>query len=358
MKKVFTFVSAMLFAVTMSAQAIVIDGAKADWAEIPMVTEPGAYPMLKVVVPQEGLDLGEGIAFAAMLEVAAGSEDIVIDAPVLYVDADQDSTTGFHPWVLPALGYEYEMASWSGTAQVDGKFWELIVPEESFSNVPFGGAFNTSLTYNWGTFYVPTDPQTQGWIWSEKSYKPYIIDGYSFAPLAGTHVPGNLRHEVMQLTEEGAANFSNSDNEREVEFWLSWPVEVTPATYTVTCDATSTDNASCDLYLVDMGTNEVVATLMSAEEGIWAPEAPFEVGSWNLSAVPAGKYMLKMKNHIKWSHMLLNGITITKSGDPEPEPETGLQDVVVAPHAQKAIIDGQVVILRNGEKINVLGTRL
>ena len=49
-------------------QTIAIDGDNADWANIPMLSEPGVGPMVKMVVPQEGTTLPEGAAFALMVQ--------------------------------------------------------------------------------------------------------------------------------------------------------------------------------------------------------------------------------------------------------------------------------------------------
>ena len=51
MKKFFLFVSAMLVSVAMNAQTIVMDGSNADWANVPMLSEPGVLPVFKMVVP-------------------------------------------------------------------------------------------------------------------------------------------------------------------------------------------------------------------------------------------------------------------------------------------------------------------
>lgn len=352
MKKLFSLFATILAAGVGSAQTtITIDGNADDWANSPIYTEPGVFPMLKFHVNQEGVNIGSGNAFAALLVTENPIE--AVDKPVFYVDADKSNTTGNAPWVLPAMGYDYEMASWTGTAAFNGNTYELAVPVSSFSGAAFTGSFWTSLTYNWGAFYVPTDPGTEGWKWNENLYHPYLVEAQpAIANINGTHVAADaFTHQC--LAPGATLNFSVSGGAQDVAFWASWPVDLTlPGVYTVSANVTSTDNASCDLYLVDMATNQVVATHTSSD--VWAPSGETAYGTWDLSAIPSGKYMLKMKNHVQWSHMILSSVTLTT----EAGPVTSLENVANSANTIKTFRNGQLVILRDGVEYNVMGAQV
>lgn len=345
MKKFFFFAAALLSAGMLSAQTITIDGANTDWAEVPMLSEPGAAgPIVKMVVPQEDITLPAGAAYCLMVE-----NDGRTDYPVIYTDADLSNTTGTAPWVCPAMGYDYEMATWSaGSTYAREAAMEMCIMQNAFSGLPFTGSVDTYLTYNWGDLYVPTDPTTDNWKWTDASRHPFHVASYTIANLNGEHVCADAisSHYALTLTAEGKFNFSNSGGAQDTAFWVSWPVELSaPAVYSVSANVTSTDNASCDLYLVNMATNTVVATYASEDK--WAPSGETEYGDWDLSAVPAGKYMLKMKNHVAWSHMVLTSVTLSGT-------VTAL-DQVEAPKAVKVIENGRLVIIRDGVRYDALG---
>lgn len=368
MKKLFFFASAMMAALTMNAQtAIVIDGDNSEWANIPMVTEPGAAGnLLKYAVPQEGINVGSGNAFAVMLQTAntiTGADPVTI-----YVDADKSSATGQqNPWFVKSMYRDYEMGitdtgdGITGAVRVTDAangIIELSMPESAFTTVPFAGNFWGYLSYNWGNFYVPNSPEPSGdnWLWSETTYQPTDVRPFAFADMNGTHLFSETysRHQCVALAD--SMNFSVSGGSQDVAFWCAWTVEIPAnAKYQVTADMVSADGASCDLYLVDIPTNTVVATHMTPEteagSGIWAPTGETALGEWDLSAIPAGKYMLKAKNHVARSHMKLYSVKL--DGPALPTGDEQIQAAAAAP--MKMIRNGRFMINHNGKFINALG---
>lgn len=354
MKQFFSIVSALVLSGTMFAQTIAIDGANADWAEVPMLTEPGVGPVVKMVVPQDGLTLPAGAAYALMVE--GDHEQILAGYPVIYTDADKNKETGTPPWYCPAMGYDYEMATWSTGSlfgqNETGSVREICIMQEAFSGVAFDGTISAWLTFNWGALYIPTSPEAEGWKWSENSYHPIEVKPYTYADLKGTHAAANAYATHQVLTPGETLNMKISGGAQDTAVWASWAVELTKsATYVVTADVTSANTATVDLYLVDVATNNVVATFVSTD--VWAPAGSAEYGEWDLSAVPAGKYMLKMKNHAAWSEMVLSSITLEeKNTDP-----SSVEDVRVNNKATKCIKNGQMYIIRDNVQYNILGAQ-
>ena len=354
MKQFFSIVSALLLSGTMFAQTIAIDGANADWSTVPMLTEPGVGPVVKMVVPQDGLTLPEGTAYALMVE--GDHEKILAGYPVIYTDADKSNTTGTAPWICPAMGYDYEMATWSAGSlfeqNTEGSVREMCIMQTAFSGVAFDGTIGAWLTFDWGQLYIPTDPSTEGYKWAEATYHPLYVNPYTYADLKGTHAAAGAYATHQALAPGATLNMKNAGSENDTLLWASWAVELTkPATYVVNADVTSTNTATVDLYLVDVATNKVVATFVSAD--VWAPAGSAEYGEWDLSAVPAGKYMLKMKNHTAWSEMVLSSITLEeKATDP-----TGVENIRVNTKATKCIKNGQLYIIRDNVQYNILGAQ-
>ena len=149
MKKIFSFVSAILLTGTMCAQTITIDGDNADWAEVPMLTEPGVGPVVKMVVPQEGITLAEGTAFALMVE---GDHELILAGyPVIFTDADKSTTTGGAAWYCPSFGKDYELATWD-EGSLFGPLEEMNVREMSinqaaFTGIPFTGSVSAFVAF-------------------------------------------------------------------------------------------------------------------------------------------------------------------------------------------------------------------
>ena len=103
------------------------------------------------------------------------------------------------------------------------------------------------------------------------------------------------------------------------------------------------------MALVSTATNTVVASFAS---GDLAEGAAVAVGEWDLSAVPAGKYMLRFSNHVEWSEMQLNSLTLTAQSG------TGITSANSEVKTTKVIRDGQVLIMRDGRTYNALGAEM
>lgn len=351
MKKIFLFAAAMLAAFTMNAQTIEIDGDNADWAEVPMYTDPGVSPMVKFIVPQTGATLPSGAAYCVLVE--GDHAQVLAGYPVIYTDADNNNTTGTAPWICPAMGYDYEMATWSDgslyAASETGNIREMCIMQSAFSGVPFAGSFGAWLTFNWGALYIPTDPETAGWKWSETTYHPYYVKSYQFHDLNGTLNASDVFSTHEALTPGASLDMTNG-YANAVLLWASWAVELTqPAVYDIAASITSTNTASVDLALVSCATNEVVASFVS---GDLAGGEEVAVGEWDLSAVPAGKYMLRFSNHVEWSEMHLNSLTLTAQGG------TAIDNTDAEVQAAKVVRNGQVLIIRDGKTFNALGAEI
>ena len=300
---------------TVNAQTITIDGSKADWADVPMITEPGASPILKMIVPQAGATLPDGAAYCLMVE--GNHEKIVAGYPVIYTDADKNASTGTAPWFCSRLGTDYEMATWSEgslyAANAAGTIREMCISTDAFDSLPFPflGSFYAWLTFNWGDLYVPSNASENGWKWSETSYYPLNVAPYSYVDINRTHQAAAALSTHAALAPGASLNMKNAGSSCDTLLWASWAVELTaPGLYSVSANVQSTNTASVDLCLVNPANNEVVASFRSSDK--WAPSGETVFGDFNLTNVPAGKYVMKFTNHVAYSEMVLSSITLTK----------------------------------------------
>jgi len=354
MKKSLLFVAAILLSIAVNAQTIVIDGDKADWANVPMLNDPGASPVFKMVVPQDGLTLPEDAAICVMVERTEAQKETYPGAPVVYVDADKDAATtaAADAWYCPSFGPDYEMGAWdgnAGAASEDGTIDEVLIVKSKFDGIPFAGDCNAWLLFNWNKL-LPNSPLENEWKWSENDYHPIHVKPFAFADLDGTLQAADVYSSHEALTPGEFLDMGNATSAADVALWASWAVELKkPAKYIIKANISSTNVASVDLKLVNTATNEVVAEFASED---LAEGEEVEVGEWDLSAVPAGKYMLRFSNHVEWSAMKLNSLTLAKAA------LSDIQTVNTANKAVKVVRDGQVLFIRDGKTFNALGAEV
>ena len=337
----------------MCAQTITIDGNNADWAEVPMLTEPGAAgPVVKMIIPQEGLGttLQENAALAVMVE--GDHEQILAGYPVIYADADMSTRTGGSAWYCPIFGKDYELATWSDGswfAQNEvGSVREMSITKAAFNSVPFSGELNAWLTFGWGAYNIPAMPTEDGWLWSENKYHPLYVGPYTYVNLDGTHIAASAYSTHRALLPGESLQLSQSGN--DTALWVSWAVELQESTvYNVSINVTATNQTSADFWLVDPATNEVVAEFIG--EDIEAPVGETVYGTWDLSKVPTGKYMLKLKNHVQWSDLVFHSARFYRVPS-----ATELQSTTIDTTSKKVIENGQIYIIRGNERFNVLGS--
>ena len=354
MKKSLLIIAAMFAAFTLNAQTIVIDGDNADWANVPMLSDPGATPIFKMVVPQTGLTLPTDAAICVMVQRTLEEKTTYPGIPVTYVDADKNAATtaAQDAWYCPAFGPDYEMGAWdgnSGESNADETISEVVIVKSNFTGIPFDGSCNTWMLFNWAK-YMPNSPSDNAWNWNENSYHPIIVKPYTIANLNGTLAAADVYSTHSALTPGETLNMAVSGNAVDVELWASWAVELTdPAKYSIKANISSTNTASVDLKLVNMATNACVASFASDD---LAEGDEVAVGEWDLSAIPAGKYMLRFSNHVQWSAMKLNSLTLTAQS------ATAISNTAVEGKAVKVIRDGQVLIVRDNKTFNALGTEM
>lgn len=356
MKQIFSIVSALVLSATMFAQTIAIDGANADWANVPMLTEPGVGTVVKILVPQDGAVLPDGAAFALMVD---GKDYYVKEVyPKIFVDADKNKATNLWggSWYCPTMGEDYEMATWSdGTLFANsetGNIHEMCIMKSAYDKAGFG--FDGSIWavlcfFKEGEFeeFIPA-ATTADW---KSVYRPFIVGPtkYVYNNLAGTHSAAGVYATHSALPMGKTLQMSTTSGMNDTTFWAAWTVELKKAaTYTVSANVTAINTTSLDLSLVDVATNKVVATFTGAD--VWAPTGATTYGEWDLSKVPAGKYILKAKNHVQWSDMALTSVTLIEKGV-----GSAVEDVVVNTKATKVIKNGQMMIVRDNVQYNVLG---
>ncbi|MFV0467975.1 MAG: hypothetical protein ACK5MK_03485, partial [Dysgonomonas sp.] len=123
-KLLFTFLITIGILSFVKAQ-ITIDGNVSEWDNIPILSEPGAFPMVKTVS-----DGTTNLSFMIRLngETFNPSAWYIAD---MYLDADDNATTGYKQWVYESSGMDYlsqgtDLFNFSGTGGTNSWSWSSI----------------------------------------------------------------------------------------------------------------------------------------------------------------------------------------------------------------------------------------
>lgn len=345
---------------------ITIDGDKSEWAEVPMLTEPGAWPMLKVL-PAADAELGTN-ALVYMMENTADFDPTWSQYPKAFIDKDYDGTTHTIDsyWAFDAMGLEYsattgvtvgeDWVSFPKAISADNKVFELGFPATYVTDL--GSKFGFAMYYNSGAWYCPDRSEP-----AVNAFDPK--NGFLYKTRSFTSVSGNttlttanvFAHPSMREIGE-YVDFGLRDNGYDTIRWAAFPIELTaPAVYELTTNVTTTNGWKFEFWLVDVETNAVVAHIDPPASDLSSSATSHNFGAWDLTAIPSGKYMLKVKNRTAFSKVKLNSIVLEyKGGAPVAIPGTlSFDDVILSDEAwidKSGAVDSLLFTARGSEGHN------
>ena len=170
---------------------ITIDGDKSDWAEVPMLSEPGAWPMLKVL-PAADAELGTN-ALVYMMENKEDFDPTWVQYPKAYIDKDYDGSTHTIDayWAFDAMGLEYsattgvtvgeDWVSFPKAISADNKVFELGFPATYVTDL--GSKFSFAMYYNSGAWFCPDRSEPAVNAFSPKN--GFLYKARSFTTVSG-----------------------------------------------------------------------------------------------------------------------------------------------------------------------------
>lgn len=317
MKKLFLLIPALLLSLAMSAEnpTITIDGNKSDWADVPMLTEPGAWPMLKVL-PAADASMGTN-ALAFMLEDTTAFTSDWSKYPGMYLDKDHNYETGDHHWTYPNMGTDFTGTTGMnpGTGWIDFqtgksadyKVIEIGVPSTCLQGL--GEKFDIGMYYGTGGSQEWFVPKRSGNDIDKQIGLFYKTRSYTTLPGVLTAANAFAHNCIGECTDY--VDFGLRDNGNDTARWAAFPIELTtPAKFDLTVNAISSNSWSFEFWVVDVATNEVVQHIDNSGD-ISSSKTAMRMGVLDLTSVPAGKYMLKVKNKTRYSKVKLYKIILT-----------------------------------------------
>lgn len=334
MKKIL-FYSLLASCIVFNAKSqITIDGTMSDWDNIPTLSEPGVFPMLKTTKDDTNLsvmvNLGSTESFVDRWQV--------ID---VYIDTDNNAATGYKQWVYSASGVDYlaqgtDLYVFTGTAGSSSWSWgsagtvtrslsaDLHAVEQSITiadlTTPAIGTTYGITTPYYNSEWTTGDPQflpANDWNFSERK---------TFTVKPRTEVNLNTTAEFTSGNAYYYPFMRDANIDQYLDFqsgayatqnplhWASWALNlVTPGNYNVKMVSSSTGSGKFQLSLVDVTTNQVVKTFTEAWYPANATMTENTYDSIDLTDVAAGKYMLKLMNPTTWdTHLKVQKITLDR----------------------------------------------
>ena len=345
---------------------ITIDGDKSDWAEVPMLSEPGAWPMLKVL-PAADAELGTN-ALVYMMENTVDFDPTWSQYPKAFIDKDYDGATSTITsyWAFDAMGLEYsattgaqigdDWVSFPAAVSSDNKVFEIGFPATFITDLD--SKFSFAMYYNSGAWFCPDRSEP-----AVNAFSPangFLYKTRSFTTVAGTTnltTANVFAHPSMG--EIGAyVDFGLRDNGYDTIRWAAFPIELTKqGVYKVKTNVSSTLGWKFEFWLVDVETNAVVAHIDAPENNVSSSKTSYTFGSLDLTSLPTGKYMLKVKNRTPYSTVKLNSVELEYNGGaPVAIPGTlSFDDVILSDEAwidKSGAVDSLLFTARGSEGHN------
>jgi hypothetical protein len=245
----------------------------------------------------------------------------------VYLDADLNETTGMKSnWLYTSSGIDYmaqgpfiykytgtpgtnewnwtDLSSVKRMCSFDSTFVEGLISTNSIVNPSLNNKFGISFPY-----YL------QNATAADIIYFPENNDAFQQKKLFKYKLrPKNDLNTHAELLSENAyyhpfmndpdivhyLNFASTGNKEDKSMqWVSWALQINfPAIYDVTFTMQNSEPAVLNLSLIDMSTNLVVKSFTEMiVSQVHSQFTNINTGKINLSDIPAGNYMLKLKDN-------------------------------------------------------------
>lgn len=307
---------------------ITIDGDLSDWNSIPILSEPGVFPFAKVMNDGTNLNYALRLADTNTFDTNAWN---IID---LYLDADNNNTSGMKGWLYVSSGVDYlvqgtDLYKYTGTPGADNWLWggagtatracstdahwvEERVSIADLTTPTPGTVYNIGFPHYYSSdVNIPVHFPGNDWDFTQR--KGFVVKTRTEIELTTTadFTSANAYYFPF-MKDENIAQYldfqSGAWSANNPKHWASWALNlVSPGEYEFQMTSSGTGSGKVQLSLVDMSTNAVVKTFSE----VWYPaDATMTDNSYNsidMSDVPAGKYMLKLTNPTAWDTFLKVG---------------------------------------------------
>ena len=164
--------------------------------------------------------------------------------------------------------------------------------------------------------------------------------------------------DTWWTTDASYYDFGSEDAEN-ISRWAQWKVYLRyPGQYIISVvnGFVGDDYADGNRWQLTLSDDATTVSTFTGDT-LYAIAQHTYTNKWNLSAVPAGVYTLRVMNIDAWEQPKLKSLTLQFDGQlPDGIEETKDEDPRVK--SQKILRDGQLIIIRGEKKYNILGVEL
>lgn len=110
--------------------------------------------------------------------------------------------------------------------------------------------------------------------------------------------------------------YPSKKSSTDTALWAGWVVNTEALAYKIAAEVTVASGWSLNMFLCDIVTGALV-NKYEYPSGSSSAISPVDLGTWDLSQVPAGQYLLKVKNNTAWGNIQLKSLVFTSAGGAE-----------------------------------------
>ena len=142
--------------------------------------------------------------------------------------------------------------------------------------------------------------------------------------------------------EDGFLNFQYGiDHTANPRHWASWAINLTPQKFDLRMTYTSTAEGQISLSFVDMKTNLVAKTFSAINYSTNATMSEIQMSQIDVSDIPAGYYMVVLKNSATDSNLKVQNLKFTKATSVHVDEVQPQKDVAISVNNKQLTIESK-----------------
>jgi len=341
-------------------------GAVSKWDNVPIQSEPGVYPYFKFA--EQNNTLYWAMYAATNRPFATGLADI-------FIDADYSTSTGYlggdgySPWTSSGLDYLIQGSSifyfsnpdqqtWGWTpkayyvvtrkADTDSIRIEYSISKDYFDQVTLGSTLGMGLQLFPKAGGRDDLPGPDDGFTNKKTYKVKNRTTLNVGTL-GLNDTIKLNHTnafynpyMNDPDEDGFLNFQYGTNyTANPRHWASWGINLTPQKLDLRMTYTSSAAGQISLSFVDMKTNLVAKTFSAINYSTNVAMSEIQMSQIDVSDIPAGYYMVVVKNSATDSELKVQNLKFTKATPTHLDEVQPQKDVAISVNNKQLTIESK-----------------
>ncbi|MDI9490131.1 MAG: T9SS type A sorting domain-containing protein [Bacillota bacterium] len=337
-------------------------GAVSKWDNVPIQSEPGIYPYFKFAEQNNTL-------YWAMY--AAADRPFATALADIFIDADYSTATGYlggsTHWTSSGLDYllqgtmiyyfsNPDQQTWGFTpidygvirTEVDSITLEYSSAKSWYNQVSLGTTLGMGLQLFPKAGGRDDLPGPDDGFTNKKTYKVKNRTTLNVGTL-GLNDTIKLNHTnafynpyMNDPDEDGFLNFQYGiDHTANPRHWASWAINLTPQKFDLRMTYTSTAEGQISLSFVDMKTNLVAKTFSAINYSTNATMSEIQMSQIDVSDIPAGYYMVVLKNSATDSNLKVQNLKFTKATSVHVDEVQPQKDVAISVNNKQLTIESK-----------------